>query len=113
MKDFLKQKGIRIDNEIYSSDGRKYSLSELLTDYAKSLQLLQTDVSSSYSKKYAFEQIEQMLIEKLADFLDQEDVIIHETMAKLKDPVKREESFLHIRMAQSAMSEYKLTMLGI
>lgn len=47
MKDFLKQKGIRIDNEIYSSDGRKYHLSELLTDYAKSLQLLQTDVSGS------------------------------------------------------------------
>lgn len=72
-----------------------------------------TDVSGSYSKKIAFENIEQMLIEKLADFLDSEDISIIEKDANLKDSVKREESFLHIRMAQSAMREYKLTMFGL
>jgi hypothetical protein len=45
MKEFLNEKGIFIDVEIYSSTGNKYRLSELLTEYAQTLQLLQCDVS--------------------------------------------------------------------
>jgi len=75
--------------------------------------LNKTDVSSSYSKKTAFENIEQMLIEKIADFLDSEEVVNIENEAGLKDPIKREESLLHIRMAQSAIREYKITVFGI
>lgn len=86
---------------------------ETLTELDQALQLLQAGVSGSYSKKIAFENIEQMLIEKLADFLDSEDILIIEKDANLKYTVKREESFLHIRMAQSAMREYKLTMFGL
>jgi len=37
MKDFLNKKGIIIDSEILSSDGRKYYLSELLKDYVSDL----------------------------------------------------------------------------
>jgi hypothetical protein len=83
------------------------------TENNKNKALNKTDVSGSYSKKIAFENIEQMLIEKLADFLDSDDVIITEIHGGLSDAVKREESLLHIRMAQSAMREYKLTMLGV
>lgn len=55
--------------------------------------------------------IEQMLIENIADFLDSEEIMIQETILEIKDPIEREKSELHIRMAKVAMEEYKKTML--
>ena len=76
-------------------------------------QCVKTDVSSSYSIDLCFENVEQMLIENIADFLDEESILIQETMAELKDPIPREKTELHIRMAQAAMKEYKSTMWRI
>ena len=71
------------------------------------------DVTSSYYTDLCFENVEQMLIEKIADFLDEEEILIQESMAELKDPEPREKTELHIRMAKVAMQEYKSTMLGL
>lgn len=67
----------------------------------------------SYSTDLCFENVEQMLIEKIADFLDSEEILIQESTAELKDPEPREKTELHIRMAKAAMKEYKSTMLGL
>ena len=58
----------------------------------------------------AFDNIEQNLLEVIAEFLDSETVIIDEAVAGFVDPAKKEESELHIRMAKAAMVEYKKTM---
>lgn len=55
--------------------------------------------------------IEQMLIENIADFLDSEEIMIQESIQEIKDPTPREKTELHIRMANAAMEEYKKTML--
>jgi len=56
------------------------------------------------------EDIEQLLIEHMADFLDDSYINTIEAVNHLNDPVVREESELHIRMAKAAMVEYKRTM---
>jgi hypothetical protein len=71
------------------------------------------DVTSSYSTDLACGNIEQMLLENIADFLDSEEIMIQETINGLKDPEPREKTELHIRMAKVAMQEYKSTMLGL
>lgn len=55
--------------------------------------------------------IEQNLIESIADFLDTDSIKLDQAIALISDPVEREESELHIRMAKAAMNEYKKTML--
>ena len=85
-----------------------------MTELSKNTQVPQcvkTDVSSSYSTDLCFENVEQMLIENIADFLDSEEILIQESIAELKDPIPREKTELHIRMAKAAMKEYKSTML--
>lgn len=57
-----------------------------------------------------YENIKQMLIEKMADFLDEDAVIIEQVIQEINDPVVRENSELHIRMAEAAMNEYTKTM---
>lgn len=74
-------------------------------------QLRENAVSSSFSIDLCFENVEQMLIENISDFLDNEEILIQESIAKLKDPIPREKTELHIRMAKVAMIEYKKTML--
>jgi len=56
--------------------------------------------------------VEQSLIETMADFLDDECLIMDESCAGVKDREPREKSELHIRMAKAAFSEYKKTMLN-
>jgi len=73
----------------------------------------QAAVTSSYFTDLACENIEQMLFENIADFLDSEEIMIQETINGLKDPEPRENTELHIRMAKAAMKEYKFTMLGL
>ena len=58
------------------------------------------------------ENVEQSLIEKMADFLDDPSLATDLYLAKLKEPEPREKSELHIRMAKAAFSEYKKTMLN-
>lgn len=87
--------------------------SENTSDKNQAKALNKTDVSSSYSTDLCFENVEQMLIENIADFLDEEEILIQEAMAELKDPEPREKTELHIRMAKAAMKEYKSTMLGL
>ena len=85
-----------------------------MTKLSKNAQVPQCDktaVSSSFSTDLCFENVEQMLIENIADFLDREDILLQESMAELKDPITRDKTELHIRMAKSAMKEYKETML--
>ncbi len=59
--------------------------------------------------EHHYENLEQWLLEEVADFLDREDVIIGEIIARISDDVSREESELHIRMAKAAMVEYRKT----
>ena len=58
-------------------------------------------------KSFKFmENIKQSLIEAIADFLDREDIKFEEALSGLKDPVERENSELHIKMAEAAFSVY-------
>ena len=59
----------------------------------------------------SFENIEQNLLELIADFLDSESVVLDEAIGLFSDPVKSEETELHIRMAKAAMEEYKKTVV--
>ena len=83
----------------------------MITENAQNQPLDKTTVSSSYSTDLCFENVEQMLIENIADFLDSEEILIQESMAELKDPIEREKTELHIRMAKAAMKEYKDALL--
>ena len=60
--------------------------------------------------KIDFSDIEQKLLENMADFLDEWYVVDFETSNNLCDPESRESSELHIRMAKAALREYKKTM---
>lgn len=75
-------------------------ISENTSDNSQAQALNKADVSRSFSS------IEQMLIENIADFLDKEEILIQEAIYGFKDPIIREESELHIRMAKAAMIEY-------
>ena len=66
-------------------------------------------MSKEYEKQLLYENMEQRLLEMFADYLDSEELQIDKTIAQLKDPVNREESELHIRMAKAAVEEVKKT----
>lgn len=66
---------------------------------------------SLHAKAAMLENIEQNLIELMADYLDSEILQIDQAIALVKDPVPREESELHIRMAKAAFLEYKKTIV--
>lgn len=55
--------------------------------------------------------ITQILIETMAEFLDNDDIVKEQNLQGIKDPILREESELHIRMANAAMEEYKKTIV--
>lgn len=55
------------------------------------------------------ENIKQHLIETMGEFLDSDYVQQEEILSGKCDPVKREETELHIRMAEAAMNEYLKT----
>ena len=59
----------------------------------------------------SFDSIEQNLLELIADFLDSESVQLDEAIGLFSDPVKREDTELHIRMTKAAMHEYKKTVV--
>jgi hypothetical protein len=59
------------------------------------------------------ENIKQNLIEIMADYLDSESLKLNEAIALVKDPRPREESELHIRMAEAAFIEYKKTVIDV
>ena len=65
---------------------------------------------STHATLAMFDNTEQSLIELMADFLDNESTKLDEAIALIKDPVPKEESELHIRMAKAAFNEYKKTM---
>ena len=58
------------------------------------------------------EDIEQILLETIADFLDNEEIVNKIEFANIYDPIERSKSELHIRMAKIAMTEFKNTMLS-
>ena len=68
-------------------------------------------MSKEYEKKLLFENMEQRLLEMFADYLDSEELQIDKAIAQLKDPVVREESELHIRMAKAGAEEVKKTFI--
>ena len=53
--------------------------------------------------------LEQNLIELMADLLDSQNHQIEEATAGVKDPMPREQSELHIHMAKAALLEYAKT----
>lgn len=57
------------------------------------------------------EDIKQALTELMADFLDSELIKDKECFSGLKDPIERDKSELHIRMAELAFNEYKKTVI--
>jgi 3-methyladenine DNA glycosylase AlkC len=66
-------------------------------------------MSYDYRRELLFERMEQRLLEIMADYLDDEELQVDKSMANISDPVSREESELHIRMAKAAMEEVKKT----
>jgi len=66
---------------------------------------------SEHAKAAMLENIEQNLIELMADYLDSESLQLDQAIALVKDPVPREESELHIRMAKAAVDEVKKTFI--
>lgn len=68
---------------------------------------------SKHAKQAMFDNIHQNLIELIGDFLDSESVQLDQAIALVKDPIDREKSELHIRMAKAAFNEYKKTMVDI
>lgn len=68
---------------------------------------------SKHSKATMLENIEQDLIELIADYLDSESLQFDQAIALVKDPIPREKSELHIRMAKAAFLEYKKTIVDV
>ena len=68
-------------------------------------------MSKEYERQLLFENMEQQLLEMLGDYLDGQELQIDKEIAQLKDPVKREDSELHIRMAKAAVDEVKKTFI--
>jgi len=67
---------------------------------------------SSHAEHAMLDNIQQNLIELMADFLDSESVKLDESVACISDPEAKDESELHIRMAKAAFNEYKKTMIN-
>ena len=59
------------------------------------------------------ENIKQLLIELMADFLDSESLLMEESINNISDPSPRHMSELHIRMANAAFEEYKKTINNV
>ena len=68
---------------------------------------------SKHATEAMLDNIQQNLIEIMAEFLDSESTKLDEAIALIKDPIDREESELHIRMANAAFEEYKKTMVEL
>jgi len=71
----------------------------------------QTNIMSNQAKSAILENIEQNLIEIMADYLDSESLQLDQAIAFIKDPIPRKESELHIRMAKAAFLEYQKTIV--
>jgi hypothetical protein len=68
-------------------------------------------MSKEYEKQLLFENMQQRLLEMLGDYLDSDEFQIDKSIAQLKDPINREDSELHIRMAKAAADEVKKTLI--
>lgn len=68
---------------------------------------------TNHAKEAMLENIEQNLIEIMAEYLDSESLKLDQAIALVKDPVPRQESELHIRMAKAAFLEYKKIVVDI
>lgn len=66
---------------------------------------------SEHAKAAMLENIEQNLIELMADYLDSESLQLDQAIALVKDPIPKEGSELHIRMAKAAFLEYTKTIV--
>jgi len=77
---FLKEKGFKVDLNIYCCNGNKYILSELLVEYAKSLQLPIIDgVDMNKNEQTCFPQLH--LSAKDGDDVDSATQIVFHKMA--------------------------------
>ncbi len=63
----------------------------------------------TYSQQQGIENIKQMLIENIADFLDKPEIMMIIDTCDLNDADEREDSELHIRMALASMNEFMKT----
>lgn len=50
--------------------------------------------------------LKQNLIETIGDWLDSESVVFEQNVRGFNDPLPREQSDLHIKMAEAAMKAY-------
>lgn len=67
------------------------------------------EIKSDHAKEAMLDMIEQDLLEVIADFLDSDCVQLNEAIGLFYDPISRDKSELHIRMAKAAMKEYRNT----
>lgn len=51
--------------------------------------------------------LKQSLLEKIADWLDSKEVVFEQNVRGFTDPRPREQSELHIKMAEAAMKVYE------
>jgi hypothetical protein len=68
---------------------------------------------SEHARLAMLDNIQQNLIDIMADYLESDSLKLDEMIALIKDPVKSDESELHIRMANAAFEEYKKTVVSI
>ena len=61
------------------------------------------------SQQQGIDNIKQMLIETIADFLDKPEIMMIIDTCNLNDADEREDSELHIRMALASMNEFVKT----
>jgi len=59
------------------------------------------------------ENIEQALIECIADFLDTDQMYLNQVCAEVRDPESREQTEIHVRMAKAAFDEYRKTVIDV
>ena len=55
--------------------------------------------------------VNQELLELMADYLDSDTLKLNEAIAQVSDPINFSKSELHIRMAKAAFCEYLNTVL--
>jgi hypothetical protein len=88
------------------------SLTDIRQPVLKAGAAIETKIITEHTKATMLENIEQNLIELMADYLDSESLQLDQAIALVKDPIPREESELHIRMAKAAFLEYKKTIVN-
>ena len=69
--------------------------------------------STNHAKMASFDNIKESLVELMAEYLDSDDLELDMLIGLIEDPEEREDSELHIRMAEAAFLEFKKTVIDV